>query len=188
MFSQRDPWVNMLRNTVAAFAGGVGGATDVEVLVFDWAISGGLPNVSRKFAHRISRNTNLLLLEESHLGHVVDPAGGSYYVEDLTSKVAEKAWAVFTDIESKGGFTAAVESGAVKALLDETHEAVRNDIAHRVKQLTAINEFPNLAEAPLPADLRVEPSNVRRWLLNLRLCVIVLTLSLRLRVSALRLL
>lgn len=163
MFSQRDPWVNMLRNTVAAFAGGVGGATDVEVLVFDWAISGGLPNVSRKFAHRISRNTNLLLLEESHLGHVVDPAGGSYYVEDLTSKVAKKAWAVFTDIESKGGFTAAVESGAVKALLDETHEAVRNDIAHRVKQLTAINEFPNLAEAPLPADLRVEPSNVRRW-------------------------
>lgn len=163
MFSQRDPWVNMLRNTVAAFAGGVGGATDVEVLVFDWAITGGLPNVSRKFAHRISRNTNLLLLEESHLGHVVDPAGGSYYVEDLTKQVAEKAWAVFTDIESKGGFTAAVESGFVKALLDETHEAVRNDIAHRIKQLTAINEFPNLAEAPLPADLRVEPSNVRRW-------------------------
>lgn len=163
MFSQRDPWVNMLRNTVAAFAGGVGGATDVEVLVFDWAITGGLPNVSRTFAHRISRNTNLLLLEESHIGHVIDPAGGSYYVEDLTKQVAEKAWAVFQDIESKGGFTKAVESGTVKALLDETHEAVRNDIAHRVKQLTAINEFPNLAEAPLPADLRVEPTNVRRW-------------------------
>ncbi|MCQ9352416.1 methylmalonyl-CoA mutase family protein [Corynebacterium sp. 153RC1] len=163
MFSQRDPWVNMLRSTVAAFAGGVGGATDVEVLTFDWAIPGGLPNTSRTFAHRIARNTNLLLLEESHLGHVIDPAGGSYYVEQLTNQLAEKAWAVFQDIESKGGFAQAVEAGAVKELLDASHEKVRNDIAHRTKKLTAINEFPNLAEAALPADLRVEPTHVRRW-------------------------
>lgn len=163
MFSQRDPWVNMLRSTVSAFAAGVGGASDVEVLVFDWAISGGLPKVSRTFAHRIARNTNLLLLEESHLGHVIDPAGGSYYVEQLTNQLAEKAWSLFQDIEAKGGFRKAVEAGEVKALLDASHEAVRSDVARRVKKLTAINEFPNLAEAPLPADLRVEPKHVRRW-------------------------
>ncbi|ESU58257.1 methylmalonyl-CoA mutase family protein [Corynebacterium ulcerans] len=163
MFSQRDPWVNMLRSTVAAFAGGVGGAHDVEVLCFDWAIPGGLPKISRSFAHRIARNTNLLLLEESHLGHVIDPAGGSYYVEKLTSEIAEKAWKVFTEIEAQGGFTAAFESGVLTSMLDESHEAIRNDIAHRVKKITAINEFPNLAEAPLPAELRVEPTHVRRW-------------------------
>ncbi|AKE41239.1 Methylmalonyl-CoA mutase small subunit [Corynebacterium kutscheri] len=161
MFSQRDPWVNMLRSTVAAFAGGVGGATDVEVLVFDWAIPGGLPKTSRAFAHRIARNTNLLLLEESHLGHVVDPAGGSYYLEDLTEKLSEKAWDFFTSVEHNGGFSDSLDT--IKQALDETHEAVRKDIAYRRKQLTAINEFPNLAEAPLAADLRVEPKHVRRW-------------------------
>lgn len=163
MFSQRDPWVNMLRSTVAAFAGGVGGATDVEVLTFDWAIPGGLSNTSRTFAHRIARNSNLLLLEESHLGHVIDPAGGSYYVEKLTQELADKAWAVFQGVEAEGGFTKAVESGHVRELLDSSLEKVRNDIAHRRKKLTAINEFPNLAEAPLPAELRVEPTHVRRW-------------------------
>lgn len=163
MFAQRDPWVNMLRCTVAAFAGGVGGATDVEVLPFDWAIPGGLPKTSRTFATRMARNTNLLLLEESHLGHVIDPGGGSYFIETLTTELADKAWAVFTDIEAQGGLRAAVASGAVKELLDASFEAVRKDIAHRVKQLTAINEFPNLAEAPLPADLRVGPKYVRRW-------------------------
>lgn len=163
MFTQRDPWVNMLRSTVAACAAGVGGAKDVEVLCFDWAIAGGIPNVSRSFAHRIARNTNLLLLEESHLGHVIDPAGGSYYVESLTSSIIEKAWKVFTDIEAAGGFLAAVENGSVKEMLDDAHERVRRDIAHRIKKVTAINEFPNLAEAPLPAELRVEPTCVRRW-------------------------
>ncbi|WJY95038.1 Methylmalonyl-CoA mutase small subunit [Corynebacterium felinum] len=163
MFSQRDPWVNMLRCTVAAFAGGVGGATDVEVLPFDWAIPGGLPNTSRTFARRIARNTNLLLLEESHLGHVVDPAGGSYFVEAFTTELADKAWAVFSTIEKEGGFRAAVASGSVKALLDASHELTRADIARRIKKVTAINEFPNLLEAPLASELRVEPHGVRRW-------------------------
>ncbi|MDO5077433.1 methylmalonyl-CoA mutase family protein [Corynebacterium sp.] len=161
MFSQRDPWVNMLRVTVAAFAAGVGGATAVEVLPFDYAVPGGLPNTSRAFAHRIARNTNLLLLEESHLGHVIDPAGGSYFVEDFTDKLADKAWAVFTEVEAKGGLTAAADF--VRETLDAAHEATRVDIAHRRKQLTGINEFPNLLERPLSAELRVEPAGVRRW-------------------------
>ncbi|WP_425429791.1 methylmalonyl-CoA mutase family protein [Corynebacterium pacaense] len=163
MFSQRDAWVNMLRSTVAAFAGGVGGATDVEVLTFDYAIPGGMPGTSRNFAHRIARNTNLLLLEESHLGHVVDPAGGSYYVESFTDELSAKAWAVFTGIEAEGGFRAALANGSVARALDEMHESTRHLIATRRKQLTGINEFPNLAEAPLAPELRHEPAGVRRW-------------------------
>lgn len=163
MFTQRDPWVNMLRSTVAAFAAGVGGATNVEVLPFDWAIPGGLPKTSRSFARRIARNTNLLLLEESHLSHVIDPGGGSYFIEAFTTQLADKAWEVFTSVEAEGGLQQAFAAGTVAKLLDDAHEAQRKDIARRIKKITAINEFPNLAEAPLPADLRVEPSRVRRW-------------------------
>lgn len=163
MFTQHDPWVNMLRSTVAAFAAGVGGATDVEVLPFDWAIPGGLPKTSRSFARRIARNTNLLLLEESHLSHVIDPGGGSYFIEAFTTQLADKAWEVFTSVEAEGGLQQAIAAGTVAKLLDDAHEAQRKDIARRIKKITAINEFPNLAEAPLPADLRVEPSRVRRW-------------------------
>ncbi|MCS4489321.1 methylmalonyl-CoA mutase family protein [Corynebacterium sp. ES2794-CONJ1] len=163
MFSQRDPWVNMLRSTVAAFAAGVGGAQDVEVLHFDWAIPGGLPKTSRTFASRIARNTNLLLLEESHLGHVIDPAGGSYYVESFTKQLSDKAWDVFTTIEKAGGLQQAVDAGIVATMLAESHEATRKEIALRRKKVTAINEFPNLLEAPLPAQLRQEPAGVKRW-------------------------
>ncbi|AKK03169.1 methylmalonyl-CoA mutase family protein [Corynebacterium epidermidicanis] len=161
MFSQRDPWVNMLRVTVAAFAAGVGGASDVEVLPFDYAVAGGMPGVSRAFAKRIARNTNLLLLEESHLGYVVDPAGGSFYVERLTDDLADRSWQVFTEVEAAGGFTAAQHTIVEK--LAASHEKVRADIASRRKQLTGINEFPNLGEKALPAELRVEPAGVRRW-------------------------
>lgn len=159
MFSQRDPWVNMLRVTVAAFAAGVGGASDVEVLPFDAAIKGGLPGTSRVFAARIARNTNLLLLEESHLGHVVDPAGGSYFVESLTEQLADKAWGVFSGVEAKGGLRAA----DVQDDLDASYEKMRADVARRVKKVTGINEFPNLSEKALPAELRVEPTGIRRW-------------------------
>lgn len=161
MFSQRDPWVNMLRGTVAAFAAGVGGATTVEVLPFDAAIKGGQPGVSRTFASRIARNTNLLLLEESHLGFVADPAGGSYYVEELTDKLSEKAWKVFTDVEAYGGIETAADR--VREDIDAAYEARRADIAHRRTKVTAINEFPNLAEAPLPKEARGADERVRRW-------------------------
>ena len=84
MMAQRDPWVNMLRTTLAAFAAGVGGADTVLVQPFDAAIPGGLPGTAASFARRMARNTQLLLLEESHVGRVLDPGGGSWFVEDLT--------------------------------------------------------------------------------------------------------
>lgn len=148
MMTQRDPWVNMLRTTVAAFAAGVGGADTVQVHPFDVAIDGGFPGTARSFARRIARNTQLLLLEESHIGRVLDPAGGSWFVEDLTRELAEQAWSRFQDIERAGGFEAAREN--IAAQIAEVADRRAGDIAHRRTSLTGVNEYPNLAEIPLP--------------------------------------
>ncbi|MEN4401210.1 methylmalonyl-CoA mutase small subunit [Mycolicibacterium senegalense] len=148
MMTQRDPWVNMLRTTLAAFSAGVGGADTVQVLPFDAAIPGGLDGTSTSFARRIARNTQLLLLEESHIGQVLDPAGGSWFVEDLTAQLAEQAWAHFQDIEARGGFVAARDH--ITAQIAEVAARRSDDIAHRRTAITGVNEFPNLDEKPLP--------------------------------------
>lgn len=148
MMAQRDPWVNMLRTTVAAFSAGVGGADTVLVHPFDVAIAGGFPGTARSFARRIARNTQLLLLEESHIGRVLDPAGGSWFVEDLTSELAEQAWGHFQEIEAEGGFEAARDH--VGKRIAEVANRRTEDIAHRRTVLTGVNEYPNLAEIPLP--------------------------------------
>lgn len=148
MMTQRDPWVNMLRTTLAAFGAGVGGADTVQVLPFDVAIPGGFPGVSSGFARRIARNTQLLLLEESHIGRVLDPAGGSWYVEDLTESLAAQAWTHFQDIESRGGFVTARDHVAEQ--IEQVRARRADDIAHRRTPVTGINEFPNLSEPPLP--------------------------------------
>ena len=115
---------------------------------FDAAIPGGLPGTAASFARRIARNTQLLLLEESHLGRVLDPAGGSWFVEDLTEQLAEQAWKHFQDIEARGGFVAARDF--VAAQIAEVRDRRTDDIAHRRKALTGVNEYPNLGEPPLP--------------------------------------
>jgi methylmalonyl-CoA mutase len=148
MMTQRDPWVNMLRTTVAAFGAGIGGADTVQVLPFDAAIPGGFPTVKPEFARRIARNTQLLLLEESNLGRVLDPAGGSWYVEDLTETLAAQAWSHFQDIESRGGFQQACDHIAAEVEAISARRA--DDIAYRRAAITGVSEFPNLAEPPLP--------------------------------------
>jgi len=147
MMTQRDPWVNMLRTTVAAFGAGVGGADTVQVLPFDAAIPGGLPGISVDFARRIARNSQLLLLEESHLGRVLDPAGGSWFVERLTETLAAQAWSHFQEIEARGGFVKAIDYIAEQI----EHVRIRraDDIAHRRTAITGVSEFPDLAE-PVP--------------------------------------
>jgi methylmalonyl-CoA mutase len=150
MTAQRDPWVNMLRTTVAAFGAGVGGADTVAVLPFDAAIPGGYPGVTADFARRIARNTQLLLLEESHLGRVLDPAAGSWYVEDLTETLATQAWSQFQAIESRGGFRQAGDYLAEQ--IDAVGTRRADDVVHRRKAVTGVNEYPNLAEIPLPAS------------------------------------
>lgn len=148
MMAQRDPWVNMLRTTLAAFSAGVGGADTVLVHPFDVAIPDGFPGTSSTFARRIARNTQLLLLEESHIGRVLDPAGGSWFVEDLTAQLAEQAWKHFQDIESRGGFVAAQDHVAQQ--IAEVAARRAEDIAHRRTALTGVNEYPNLDEPALP--------------------------------------
>ncbi|MEV4600095.1 methylmalonyl-CoA mutase subunit beta [Amycolatopsis sp. NPDC049253] len=144
MLTQRDPWVNMLRTTVACFAAGVGGADAVTVLPFDSAI--GLPDA---FSARIARNTNAVLLEESKLGSVIDPAGGSWYVEQLTDELAKAAWAEFTAIEGAGGVEAELASGALAARLAATWDKRAKRLATRRDPITGVSEFPNLAEKPV---------------------------------------
>ena len=148
MMAQRDPWVNMLRTTVAAFGAGVGGADTVLVQPFDVAIPDGFPGIAPSFSRRIARNTQLLLLEESHIGRVLDPAGGSWFVEDLTDQLAEQAWKHFQGIEARGGFAEARDF--VGAEIAKVRDRRLDDIAHRRTALTGVNEYPNLAEPPLP--------------------------------------
>ncbi|GBG38466.1 methylmalonyl-CoA mutase small subunit [Mycobacterium montefiorense] len=148
MMTQRDPWVNMLRCTLAAFGAGVGGADTVLVFPFDIAIPGGFPGTARSFACRIARNTQLLLLEESHVGRVLDPAGGSWFVEDLTKQLAQRAWEQFQAVEARGGFVDARDYIA-EAIADIAGRRA-DDIAHRRTAITGVNEFPNLTEPTLP--------------------------------------
>ncbi|MFE0027891.1 methylmalonyl-CoA mutase family protein [Amycolatopsis sp. NPDC059021] len=144
MLTQRDPWVNMLRTTLACFGAGVGGADAVTVLPFDAAI--GLPDA---FSSRIARNTHAVLLEESRLAGVIDPAGGSWYVENLTDELARAAWAEFTAIEAEGGIEASLASGALAARLAETWDKRAKRLATRRDPLTGVSEFPNLTEKPV---------------------------------------
>jgi methylmalonyl-CoA mutase len=155
MMAQRDPWVNMLRTTLAAFGAGVGGADTVTVQPFDAALPLGAPKVSSTFGARIARNSQLLLLEEAHLGKVRDPAGGSWYVEQLTHELAAAAWSWFQEIERAGGFQSAVDGGLLAGRFDDTRDRRDADIAHRRMALTGVNEFPNLAEDPLLVSERV---------------------------------
>ncbi|WP_249666149.1 methylmalonyl-CoA mutase family protein [Nocardioides faecalis] len=153
MLSKYDPYVNMLRGTVAAFAAGVGGADAVTVLPFDSA--NGLPE---GFGRRIARNVNHLLIDESHVAAVADPAGGAYAVEQLTSDLAEAGWAEFLRLEAEweGGHDFDGFRSRVAAVV----EAREADIARRKRPLTGLSEFPNLAEtlpqrAPDPLNDRV---------------------------------
>lgn len=144
IMSRRDPWVNMLRTTVAGFAAGLGGANSVAVLPFD-----ALLGPSDNFARRIARNSQILLKEESSLAQVADPAGGSWYVETLTRQLAEAAWAQFQDIEGRGGMEAVLLDGWWAGQLAESWAAREKNIARRKDALTGINEFPNILEQPV---------------------------------------
>ncbi|MFI1482080.1 methylmalonyl-CoA mutase family protein [Streptomyces sp. NPDC020747] len=152
MMSRRDPWVNMLRATVATLAAGVGGAESVTVLPFDHAL--GLPDA---FARRIARNTSTILVEESHLARVIDPAGGSWYVERLTDELAHAGWEFFQSIDQEGGQAAALRSGRVGEELAATWAARSAKLAKRREPVTGVNEFPNLAERSVTREPAPEP-------------------------------
>lgn len=143
MMTRRDPAVNMLRTTMATFVAATGGADSLSVLPFTLAL--GLPNA---FARRIARNTQNVLMEESNLWRVADPAAGAGSYEALTDALCEKAWAVFQEIEAAGGMPANLSSGAFQSAVATMRAAQEADVARRKTPITGTSEFPNLAEAP----------------------------------------
>jgi methylmalonyl-CoA mutase len=140
----RDPYVNLLRNTAACYAAGLGGAEAITSVPFD-AVAG-LPDA---LSRRIARNTALVLQEEAQLHRVIDPAGGSWYLDWLTGQVAEKAWAIFQEIERDGGMLAAVRSGRVARQIDWAFAPRARNLARRKEGITGVSEFPNVGETPV---------------------------------------
>ena len=142
MLTQRDPWVNILRTTVGCFAAGLGGADAITVLPFDDAI--GLPDA---FARRLARNTQAILINEAHAARVVDPGGGSWYIESLTADLARAAWARFQQIEAAGGWFDAVAAGVIERDIERTRDQRAADVARRRLPITGVTEFPDIDEA-----------------------------------------
>jgi methylmalonyl-CoA mutase len=141
MLTRRDPYVNILRNTIAVAAAGLGGADAITVLPHTAPL--GLPDA---FARRIARNTQLLLLEESSLARVADPAAGSGALEALTEQLCTAAWSLFQDIERAGGAWAALERGLIQQQVAAVRAGRQKAIAQRRDILTGTNAYPDLHE------------------------------------------
>ena len=148
MYSRRDPWVNLLRGASAALAAGVAGADAVTVLPFD-GVSGPV-DANGALGRRLARNTQLLLLEESHLGRAADPAGGSFYVESLTEQLASAGWQVLQDVEASGGIEVAISGRGLAAAIEQSWRSRLGALRTRSERLTGVSEFALLDE-PAPA-------------------------------------
>ncbi len=151
MMAKVDPHVNMLRTTIATFAAAAGGADAVTTLPFDHA--NGLPT---SFSRRIARNIQVVAAEESHVGRVQDPAGGSWYVESLTEDLAQAAWAIVRELEAAGGMAAALASGDVERRIGEVNAARATQLAKRAIELTGVSMFPLAGERRYDAKARPE--------------------------------
>ncbi|MCU0255621.1 MAG: methylmalonyl-CoA mutase family protein [Vicinamibacterales bacterium] len=160
MLTRYDPWVNLLRTTVAGFAAGLGGADAVTVLPHDLLLQ---PD-DAELGRRLARNVQTILLEESHLGRVIDPAGGAWFVERHTADLARRAWERFQQIEASGGMPAAWHSGLVPGWIDDAVVARRERVAHRRQPVTGVSEFPHPADvAPPPAPAPATALPLRSW-------------------------
>lgn len=139
-----DAHVNLLRSMTETMSAALAGVDSIETLPFDLQYK--CPD---EFSERIARNQQLLLREESHLDKVVDPAGGSYYIEVLTASIAEQAWKLFLDVEEKGGFCAIVENGELQKAINESNVKRHTDVARRKEILLGTNQYPNFNEKAL---------------------------------------
>ena len=170
MMAKHDPWVNMLRTTIACATAAMGGAQTITVLPYTWPL--GRPD---SFARRMARNTHLVLQEESGLGRVIDPAGGSFAIETLTADLTATAWKLFQDIEAAGGIASALTSGRIQDDIAKIAEARAKSIATGRMELTGVSAFPKLGDdgvkvTPWPASasphdsgaVSIQPLAVRR--------------------------
>ena len=170
MMAKRDAWTNILRTTIACAGAALGGADAITVLPFTYALG-----KTDSFARRVARNVQMVCQEESNLGRVVDPAGGSWYVEKLTADLAQKAWTHFQEIEAKGGMATALETSFMQDEIAKSAAARNKDIATMRAQLTGVSAFPLLGDdgistepwtpaepAPAKAATSVKPLRMAR--------------------------
>ena len=136
-----DPYVNMLRGTTEAMSATLAGVHSLEVMPFDYSFE-----QPTEFSKRIARNVELLLKHESHFDQVVDPAGGSYYIETLTKNIAEQAWKLFLEVEDKGGYVEAFKAGYIVERVKASAAAKDKNIATRRQILLGANQYPNFTE------------------------------------------
>jgi len=155
VLTRRDPWVNLLRNTVGCCVGVLAGADVITSVPFDSLL--GLPD---EFSRRVARNTQLILREEAQLHRVIDPAGGSWFIEKLTDEIAARAWGLLQQIEARGGMARALLDGWVAARVAEISAVRARDIATRRQPITGVSEFPDLHETPVAR--RAPDAEVRR--------------------------
>ena len=136
-----DAHVNLLRSQTEAMSAALAGVDSITVTPFDVPFK-----TPDEFSERIARNQQLLLKEESHLDKVVDPAGGSYYIETLTVSIAQEAWKLFLSVEEQGGFATALAAGSIQAAVNESNEKRHADMARRKEILLGTNQYPNINE------------------------------------------
>lgn len=149
-----DPYVNMLRSATEAFTAIIGGIDSLHVSSFDEPIRS-----SDSFSSRIARNTQSVLQEESHLHRVIDPAGGSWYVETLTNEIAEKAWELFKVIEAKGGMLQSLESGFIQEEISNVLGERLKNVNMRNDKIVGTNVYANINEKPLTDSLTIRKSS-----------------------------
>ncbi|MCB1257870.1 MAG: methylmalonyl-CoA mutase small subunit [Microthrixaceae bacterium] len=144
MMTKRDPWVNLLRVTAASLGAALGGADSLTTLPYDLRLA-----AQGELGRRMSRNTQLLLQEESNLARVADPMGGSWYIESLTDELIDAAWSTFQDLETAGGLPAIVLDGTVQKLIADGVADRFARIATRKVPITGVSEFPDINEPKL---------------------------------------
>ncbi len=145
-----DAHVNLLRTQTETMSAAIAGVNSITVTPFDKTYE--TPN---EFSERIARNQQLLLKEESHMNRIVDPAGGSYYIENLTVAIAQQAWNLFLQVEDEGGMVKAVQAGSVQATINASNKARHEAVSKRKEILLGTNQYPNfneLAGDKAPAD------------------------------------
>jgi len=153
IMATRDPWVNILRNTACVFAAGVAGADAIGSMPFDATLGEPSPR-----ARRLARNTQLILQEECQLHRVCDPAGGSWYLDALTERLARKAWEIVQQIEGRGGMTACLRDGWVKDQIDKAAEPRMKNLSTRRDAVLGVSEFATMAEqAPVSTPIDLTP-------------------------------
>lgn len=144
VITHRDPWVNLLRNTAACFAGAVGGADAIISLPMDVAVGS-----SDELSRRLARNTQVILQQECDLGAIVDPAGGSWFLESFTDELAARAWSLFQQVEAQGGMIQAAASGWIRDQIRAVEAQRERDIATRKAGITGVSEHPDVFEKEL---------------------------------------